>query len=310
MTEKTLLVLSKHADEYAALLQAEGIESQPIFDCSQISSEHSGCQLLLGEPQLAVRALPQLPKLRWIQSTWAGLTPLVPAARAGIMVTGVKQIFDDQMKEYVLAYLLAHEIQILRRHHWQQEQLWQPTPTGSLKGKTLGVMGTGSIGQAIARGAQAFGMVLHGYSRSGGEAEPFRKVFESAALHDFLRGPDYLVVVMPDTPETTGLLDKRAFQAMRSHAVLINVGRGNAVNEADLIEALNQGQIGGAVLDVFAQEPLPKDHGFWKTPGLLMTAHVAAQSHPEDVAALFVENYRRWQGGHALLHAMDPERGY
>jgi phosphoglycerate dehydrogenase-like enzyme len=310
MATQPVLVLSEQAQTYARLLEEAGVASLTAGGVAALGAEHAGCAVALGEPHLLAAALPALPGLRWAQSTWAGVTPLLPAAAAGLQVTGVREVFGAQMAEYVLGYLLAHELRVLERMHWQRERQWQPALSGSLAGKTLGIMGTGSIGSAIARSASAFGLNLLGYSRSGAAVEPFSAVFGPGGLQAFLGQLDYLVSVLPHTSETQGLLGARAFAAMRAGTVLVNVGRGSVVDEHALADALDSGHLGAAVLDVFQQEPLPAGHRFWNTPRLVITAHVAAHSYPADIAALFLDNYVRWQQGQPLLHRLDAQRGY
>jgi len=129
-------------------------------------------------------------------------------------------------------------------------------------------------------------------------------------LHEFLQSLDYLVSVLPHTDETDGLLDAGAFAVMPGHCCFINVGRGNLVDEEALVAALTDGELGGAVLDVFNQEPLPEDSPLWDTPGLSITAHVAAHSWPADIAAIFIDNYHRFVAGGNLQYLVDFERGY
>jgi phosphoglycerate dehydrogenase-like enzyme len=130
------------------------------------------------------------------------------------------------------------------------------------------------------------------------------------ALQRFAAGLDYLVVVLPRTHDTNKIVNANLLNALPSQAVLINVGRGNAVDESALVEALNHGKIAGAILDVTEKEPLPQDHPFWKTPNLLLTFHTSAISYPEDIVKLFVENYYLYTEDKPLKHQVDFERGY
>jgi phosphoglycerate dehydrogenase-like enzyme len=129
-------------------------------------------------------------------------------------------------------------------------------------------------------------------------------------LSDFANGLDYLVSILPNTKETRKIVDAKLLSALPPHVIFVNVGRGSAVDEAALIEALNQRKIAGAVLDVFEQEPLPKEHPFWTAKNLIMTFHTSAPSLPEDIAKLFIENYMLFNEGKPLKHQVDFERGY
>lgn len=308
-----ILVISRDADAYAHALDdlrraGAAIDAHP--GAAQARAAYAGQEVVLGEPDCVAEALPQLPAVRWVQSTWAGVTPLLPAARQGIAVTGVRDVFGPQMAEYCLGYMLAHTLGLVERLERQRAREWFEQDTGMLRGRTLGVMGTGSIGAYIAARAADLGMRVIGYSRGGAPREPFTRVYPAAALGEFLAGLDFLVAVLPATPATDRLLDRAALARLPARAVFINVGRGNVVDEDALAEALERGELAGAVLDVFHTEPLPPDHRFWSTPRLLLTGHVAARSYPEDIAAIFLDNYARYTGGHPLRYRVDPERGY
>lgn len=314
MTPKpTVLILDRDADDYAQRLEDLAVGGRRILIAHRLDELPAGAgdaTVALGEPGLIASARDRLPRLAWVQSTWAGVTPLLPLARDGVSVTGVKDVFGGQMAEYVIAGLLQQVLQLRERAAAQRDRRWWPEPTGTLAGLTLGVMGTGSIGSVIARRARSFRMRVVGYARSG-EARPgFERVFGPSDLHEFLGACDHLAAVLPDTPETRGLLDEAALSALRPGALLINVGRGTLVHEGALLSALRAGRLGGAMLDVFQTEPLPSDHPFWTCPGLVVTAHVAARSWPKDIAAIFRENFERYLAGVALRYLVDPERGY
>ncbi len=151
---------------------------------------------------------------------------------------------------------------------------------------------------------------MRGLSRSGTDVEPFEAVFPKDRLRDFLDRLDYLVSTLPDTPETRSLLDADALGALPPHAVLVNVGRGSVLDEQALADALRSDRLGGAVLDVFEEEPLPPDSPLWDTPKLTVTAHVAARSFPAEITPVFLRNYRRFVAGEALDYVVDFERGY
>ena len=182
--------------------------------------------------------------------------------------------------------------------------------SGGLAGKTLGTMGTGSIAAHVAGVAAGFGMRLLGYSFSGQARQPYEEVFSPTGLREFLAECDYVIAVLPDIESTDSLLDARAFGAMKNSAVLINVGRGNVVDTPALVQALESGQLAAAVLDVFEQEPLPRDHPFWHTRNLTITAHIAASSRPADIAELFHANYMRFVTGQPLAYLVDFDKGY
>jgi len=308
-----IVVISRDAREYAEVL-APQLPGNPelllVTPGDAIPPGAARATVALGEPGALAAALGDLPELAWAQSTWAGLTPLVPAAAAGLAVTGVKGVFGPAMAEFVLGQMLAHALDLPGRLRAQARRHWDSRPTRRLAGKTLGIMGTGSIGAEVARRARALDLTPIGLSRRGRATSPFDTVYGIDGRTEFLSRCHYLVGVLPDTPDTRGLLDADAFAALPRGAFLVNVGRGSLVVEADLLAALESGRLGGAALDVFAEEPLAKDHPFWDAPGVTVTAHVAARSWPADIAAIFLDNLERYRGGRPLRHRLDPAAGY
>jgi phosphoglycerate dehydrogenase-like enzyme len=313
MQRPGVLILASDARDYVPLLADLGggdVELSVASSASEARARYSGQPVVLGQPDLVAAVLDGMPDVSWVQSTWAGVTPLLAAGRRDYVLTGVKDTFGPQMAEYVLAYLLAHELKLFERLGRQANRNWWTEPSGTLKGKTLGILGTGSIGSYIAGAARPFGVRTIGLSRSGERAEGFDRVLPVSRLDEFLTAPDYLVCVLPDTPGTTHLLDESAFGLMKKGCYLVNVGRGNLIDENALNDALFSGRLGGAVLDVFRHEPLPPDSPLWNAPGLIVTAHVAASSWPEDIAGVFSENYRRYCEGEPLDYRIDFDRGY
>jgi len=305
--------LSEDASEYLPLLtelSELGVQLTAAHSVAEAQAAWDGQTILLGRPDMAAEALEKMPGVRWVQSTWAGIKPLLGRGRPGLQLTGVKGVFGSQMSEYVFAYLLAHETRLLKRLQWQQEKRWESAPSGQLRNKTLCIMGTGSIGQHVASVAQLFELRVLGFSRSGASTVGFEQVYKPESLAEFLAEADYLVAVLPDTQQTHHLLDARAFRAMKKSAYLVNIGRGNLVDEHALAEALELNELAGAALDVFQHEPLPPDNPLWSARNCLITAHISASSWPEDIARIFIRNYLRFQRGEPLEYLVDMDRGY
>jgi len=310
----SLLILSRHADAYRRLIEAARLPHLTIVsatDASDVPSAARECGMVLGEPSLVARAIANLPKVTWVQSTWAGVEPLLdPALRRDYVLTNARGVFGDLMSEYVFGYILVRERHVLEKYASQQQRKWDPTPPGTLRGKQIGLLGVGSIGAALARTAKHFGMGVKGYTRVSEECPDVDIYFHGSDRAAFAADLDYLVCVLPNTTETKHLIDRALLDALPARAVFINPGRGSVVDETALAEALQSGRLAGAILDVFQQEPLPPDHVFWRTPNVIVTSHTAALSAPEDIAPVFIDNYRRLTSGAPLNHRVEFERGY
>jgi phosphoglycerate dehydrogenase-like enzyme len=299
-----LLILSRHADAYGRLIEAEH-----LADLEIVSSDD--CDVVLGEPSLIAPAIGRLSSVGWVQSTWAGVEPLLdPALRRDYVLTNARGVFGARMSEYVFGYLLAHERQIFRKHAAQREGRWDPTPAGTLKGKQIGLLGVGSIGAALAGTAKHFGMRVKGYTRSSEGCAEVDEYYHGGERLAFARDLDYLACIVPNTAATRRLVDAELLAALPPRAVFVNPGRGSAVDESALADALQSRRLAGAVLDVFQQEPLPPDHAFWRMPNVLITSHTAALSVPEEIAPVFIDNYKRFAAGQPLRHRVDFEAGY
>ena len=304
-----LLILTKRVDEHESLIRAANLPELEILSLED-SKSVSECDIVLGEPAHIRKHLPALKNLCWVQSIWAGIEPLLdPSLRRDYTLTNARGVFGELMSEYVFGYLLAHERRIFALRQAQNKKHWDGRNNGSLRDKTIGLLGVGSIGAEVARTAKHFKMTVRGYTYSS-ESSPDVDVYFHDNLLEFVDGLDYLVNVLPNTPSTRGVLGTSVFERLPNHAIFINVGRGSAVDEKALEEALIQEKIAGAILDVFSEEPLPKGHPFWTTPNLLMTFHTSAPSLPVNIANLFIENYQRYLKGDELNYQVDFERGY
>lgn len=301
-----LLILAQDGNKYRALIEEARLDhlefaTQPAADVD----------IVLGEPSLIKAALESLSALSWAQSIWAGVEPLLdPAARRDYILTNARGVFGKLMSEYIVGYLLAHERKMFQRIEAQKNKHWNDSDTGTLRGKMIGLLGVGSIGAEVARTAKFFGMTVRGYTISSEASTHVDMYYHGNDLLKFSTGLDYLVNILPNTNETRKIINADLLNSLPPHALLINVGRGSAVDESALTEALNHNRIAGAVLDVFEQEPLPKDHPFWTIPNLRMTFHTAAPSLAEDITKLFIENYRLFNEGKSLKYQVDFKRGY
>lgn len=309
-----LLILSRRADDYRRPVEAARLPGLSIVSATSGDALPAGaasCDIVFGEPALIAPVLASLPRVHWIQSTWAGVEPLLdPALRRDYVLTNARGVFGTLMSEYVFGYMLAHERRMFETWAAQQERRWVPSPPGTLKGRQVGLLGVGSIGAAIARTAKHFGMRVKGYTRTSRSCPDVDEYFHGDQRLAFAADLDYLVCIVPNTAGTRLLVDRALLEALPPRAVVINPGRGSVLDETALAELLAAGRLGGAVLDVFHTEPLPADHVLWGTPHVVITPHNAAISNPAEIAPLFIDNYRRLLAGEPLMHRVDFDLGY
>ena len=255
--------------------------------------------------------LGRAPRLRWIQNMGAGVERfLVPELASDVILTRVAGIFGPWMAEYTLGWALWTTQKMERFRAQQRTREWREVNPTRLRGATLCVVGLGDIGRAIARAARAIGMEVVGVSRSGRRVREAHRVLRTAALPRALAAADFVVLTVPLTDATCGLIDAAALAAMKPGAWLINIARGAVVDEAALVSALRERRIGGAVLDVFAEEPLPAAHPLWALDNAVITPHISGPSTPEEITPIFQDNLRRYLAGRPLRHVADRRRGY
>jgi len=295
----------------AAALRAP--ESGPTVgdDASAAAEAMSSAEVLLAW-KVPPGALAPMPALRWVQVTGAGVDHFLESSELAAAVTVTRSLgrFGVQVSEYVVGYLLHHLIGIGAYRDQQRRHHWTPGERPLLADRTVGIVGLGSLGLPTARALAALGARVLGVRRSGLALEGVDEVFAAANWRDMLPACNALVITAPKTADTVGMIDREALAALPPGAVLINVARGELVDEDALLAALDSGHLGAAVLDVFASEPLPEDHPLWDQPGVLITPHIAAPSEVEVIADEFAENYRRYVAGRELVNVVDRSRGY
>src|SRR5215204_2855530 len=228
----TLLILSRDADEYEQMINSAQLAELAL------TTDPSQADIVLGEPKRIQEALPHLTRLKWAQAIYAGVEPLVdPAQRRDYVLTNARGVFGEPMSEYVFGYLLFHEKKILERIQAQRAMHWKRAESGALRGKTMGLLGVGSIGAHLAGTAKHFGMTVRGFTRGSETSRDVDQYFHGDDLLKFVDSLDYLVSVLPRTDETNKIVDTELLSALPPHAIFINVGRGNAVDEPALVEA-------------------------------------------------------------------------
>jgi phosphoglycerate dehydrogenase-like enzyme len=253
-------------------------------------------------------------RLRWVHTASAGvdnvLTPAVAAS--AVTVTNSRGVFDSAIAEYVLGLVLAFAKDLAGTWERQNRHVWEHRETERVAGTTAVVVGVGPIGRAIARLLRALDMRVLAVGRTARDDPDFGAVMASTDLVRLLPEADYVVLAAPLTEQTRGIVGTAELSAMRPDARLINVGRGELVVEAELVDALRAGRIRGAALDVFEREPLPPGSPLWTLPGVLVSPHMSADAvgWREQLAALFVDNLHRWCAGQPLRNVVDKDLGY
>ena len=256
------------------------------------------------------------PRVRWVQATSAGIGQLLQRTgldRTGIVFTTASGVHAVPLAEFAALAMLYFAKRVPFMLSQQRGHRWERFAGGELRGRTVVIVGLGKIGLEVARVSRALGLRVIGTRRGNGvdhtDVDAQRPIAE---LRSLLSEADYVVLALPHTAETEGLVGAAELAAMRPGAVLVNVARGKVVDEAALVEALRSGRLGGAALDVFAQEPLSAESPLWDLPNVLVSPHSASTADSENakITDLFCENLQRYVSGRLLLNIFDRERGY
>jgi glyoxylate/hydroxypyruvate reductase len=257
------------------------------------------------------------PSLQWVQATSAGIGGVVAEAGlagAPFAITTAAGVHAVPLAEFVVAgvlYLIKNFPLLELR---KRERVWERFSGGELSGRSAAIVGLGAIGRQVGLTLHHLGVGVTGVSRRAGvEAPPgFRTVIPVGQLDDAINGVDLLVVSCPLTRETRGLVGARELTLLKAGAIVTNIGRGPVIDEKALLEAIETGRLGGAVLDVFDTEPLPSDSPFWELPNVLVSPHSASTVANENIRLvdLFIDNLRRFLDGEPLVNRYYPDRGY
>ncbi|HVB24202.1 MAG TPA: D-2-hydroxyacid dehydrogenase [Ktedonobacteraceae bacterium] len=267
------------------------------------------------------------PNLRWLQFPGAGVDSLRPtgllSADSGIIITTASGIHATSISEYVFGSMLMFNrswpemVRLQDRHMWPRNSSWYNLGGRELIDQTLGIVGLGNIGRQIAHLGKAFGMRVIATRRSAVAAheqpEPdVDRLYPMEQLHEVLQQSDYVVLAVPLTPETAGLIGEPELRAMRRNAYLVNIARGKVIDEDALIRALREQWIAGAGLDVTVEEPLPSESPLYAMSNVILTPHISGESvyYERRLAARFADNLRRYRSGQPLHNQFDPARGY
>lgn len=309
MDHSTVLVLADPADPLLIMLSA--LPDSTHIAVGNMAGAFNGAareaDVILnwsGTRELLQQVWRMSPRVRWVHSRSAGLDDLLfpELAHSEITLTNARGVFSEILGEFVIGAVLFFAKGFRRLVRSQEAVLWDQFDVVEIAGQTMGIIGFGDIGQAAARRAEAMGM----------RVLPFRRSSDPGGKRELLAQSDYLLLSAPLTPETREIIGADELAAMKTGAVLINVGRGPLVSEAALIEALREHRIGGAALDVFDREPLPAGHPFYTLDNVLLSPHSADHTADwkERAMQLFLDNFERYRKGRPLQNVVDKVRGY
>ena len=310
---RVLVYSPKGAEAYAEALSNgdAGIQVTTATNRDEAARLVPDAEVLLSSNAFPVDLLERAERLRWIHVQGAGVNVWTShGVPTGVRLSRTTGTFGPRMAQYALTYVGVVAQGVRGLFEAQAERRWSDPDIVDLTGRRLGVAGIGAIGASVARLARAFGMRVSGLSRNEPSGIDLDAWYPTSRLHDFLADLDFLVIVLPLTPQTRGMFDRAAFDAMPAHAWLVNVGRGPLIVEDDLLAALEHRAIGGAVLDVFDTEPLPPDHPFWDRDDVIVTPHCSGGTIVSEVVDVFLRNLEHWRSGAPLENEVDFERAY
>ena len=297
-----VLILEEYAEYYKNKIQEEfpQLEIEATIDENSASDFIEQAQILI-----AIKASDELiskaVNLQWIQSLISGTDffTKLPSLKRDVLISSSRGIHGPQMAETTILLMLALNRNLPANFKNQESRHWERWPTQLLYQKSIGILGVGTIGTELARICKSFGMIVHGLTTTGREIEWVDYPYDSNGLNKLISRVDYLVNILPATPETRKALGMDQFMSMKRTAYYISVGRGDTVDEAALIQALRNKEIAGAGLDVFAEEPLPVESPLWEMPRVIVTPHIGGMSdiYPDQVLPNIKENLSRYLAG-------------
>jgi phosphoglycerate dehydrogenase-like enzyme len=303
---------------YLEAIKAAGLAERVAVDTVSRKEKPSPDQMARTEALMAYAVapgvLPAMPKLRWAQAMTAGVEGwlALPDLPANLELTCARGTHKESMPENILGALFYVAKPYAAAVENQKQSKWVQSVAQPLTGKTLGILGLGAIGQEVARLAAALGMRVIGTRRRAEPVANVAEIFPPARTPEVLAQSDFLLLLLPATPETDNFINTERLGMMKSGAWLLNFGRGHLIKDDDLIAAVKARKIAGAMLDVFRQEPLPADHPFWSTQGIIVLPHIGGPHPQRDkvVARLFAENLERFLDGKPLKEVVDRKTGY
>jgi phosphoglycerate dehydrogenase-like enzyme len=313
-----VLLWTDSSAAYLDAIKAAGLLDRVAVDTLPRKERPSADQLARTEALMAgavpAGLLPKMLKLRWAQAMSAGVEGwlALPDLPSGLTLTCARGTHTESMPENIVGALFHVAKPYSTAVENQKSAKWVHTVAQPLTGKTLGILGLGAIGQEVARIATALGMRVIGTRRRPTPVANAAEVLPRERTDEVLAQSDFVLLLLPATPDTDNLIDTKRLAKMKPTAWLLNFGRGHLIKDDDLIAAVKARKIAGAMLDVFRQEPLPAEHPFWTTEGIIVLPHIGGP-HPERdrfVARLFVDNLGRFLDGAPLKEVVDRAAGY
>lgn len=307
-----LLILDTLAEEYKKTLESS-FPQISIFtakDGKEVGDFIDKVEVLL-TGKISDELIRRASRLQWIQAKTTGVDYLIslPSLREDVLITSTRGIHGPQMSEMAILLMLALNRSFPRIVRNQDLKVWERWPGRLLYKKKVGILGVGVIGEEIARKCKVFGMTVFGIDIAKRKVDGVDYFYGPEELPQVISGMDYVIIVAPHTPETRKMIGAEVLSTMKPTAFLINIGRGEIIDEEALIHALKKGKIAGAALDVFWEEPLPEDHPLWKLRNVIITPHIGGLSeiYVEQVLSIFEENLRRFLRGekHNLINLIE-----
>jgi len=313
-----ILLWTDSTAAYLDAIKAAGLAGRVAIDTLARKEKPSAEQLARTEALMAYvvpsGVLPAMPKLRWVQAMTAGVEHwlAMPDLPKNLVLTCARGTHRESMPENIVGALLYVAKPYAQAVENQKQRKWVQKPAPPLTGKTLGILGLGAIGQDVARVAALLGLRVIGTRRRPQPMDGVAEVFPPERTPEVLAQSDFVLLLLPSTPQTDDLIDAERLAMMKPTAWLLNFGRGQLIVDDDLVAAVKAKTIAGAMLDVYRQEPLPAEHPFWTTDGIIVLPHIGGPHPRRDqiVARLFVDNLARFLDGRPLKEVVDREAGY
>lgn len=310
-----ILITQQISDDHISRIQEAAPEAEIVIaqEEAEIAAQMPTANVIYGSNYLPA-VLPECPDLAFIQVSSAGVDRLMRPELLDhpVQLVNARGMHGTTIAEHVFLLMLAITREMPAMQEAQKRHEWIKVDPPVLEGTTLGIVGYGSIGQAIAKRAKAFGMQVLATRRNPVADEWADEVWGNDRLHDLLPLCDYIVLAMPLTPETRHMIGETELALCKSSAVLVNIARGPVVDEPALIRALQDGVIKAAGLDVFDVEPLAADSPLWDMPQVIVTPHMAGHmpDYADKAIDILLENLRRYQAGQELTNVVDKQAGY